>query len=262
MSRGFTIAVLVALTGLGISAPLALAAGDFPMGVKITPSINATIPSGNPTLTFSIPSSCPGLISFVEVAKDSQLDQDGTLLNTLAVDRFPVDDIGAGTYQGSTNANWLKTPGAYYWQISGTGACDGGNPILWVGSPIGITITPVVVPGDTTGAEIPDETALLTLAQARAAIPTIIKNVKKRIARGLKRRCTRGGGDLVAVFCTASWNDKLQYQYNGSFRMVLDDTGAVVSRFDGRRASLTCLHQRKGKGAKKCYRAQRFEYDL
>jgi hypothetical protein len=37
----------------------------------------------------------------------------------------------------------------------------------------------------------------------------------------------------LAVVCTASWNDRKRYGYNGSWRMALNDDGTVEAIFAG-----------------------------
>lgn len=263
MSRVPATVVLVVTLVVLACAPAASANGNLDIGTTFSPGVAASFLTSVSSLSFKVPTSCPGMSAYIEVARDEQYDLDGTLYQGSTVDRFTADETSVGVYEATTSGSWLQTPGAYYWQISGVGACDGGNPTLWAGPAIGMTIKATTATDPVPGSEIPDQVEILTLAQARAAIPTIVKNVKKRIARGLKRNCTRGAtGDLMVVFCTVSWNDKRQYQYNGSVRAALDDTGGIVTRFDGRRATLKCLKQRKGKDAKKCYKAHRFSYTL
>jgi hypothetical protein len=263
MSRVPATVVLVVSLALLVCAPAASANGNLDIGTTFTPGVAASYSTSISSLSFKVPAGCPSMSAYIEVARDEQYDLDGTLYQGSTVDRFAAEETSAGVYEATTSGSWLQTPGAYYWQISGLAACDGGNATLWVGPAIGLTIKSATPTDPVPGSEIPDQVEILTLAQARASIPTIVKNVKRRIARGLKRNCTRGGtGDLTVVLCTVSWNDKLQYRYNGSFRVVLDDDGGIVSRFDGRRATLKCLKQRKGKDAKKCYKAHRFSYTL
>lgn len=263
MPRAFTIAVLAAALAASVLAPAASANGNLDIGTRFSPSVAASFTTNTSSLTFSVTTTCPGLGAFVEIARDEQYDPDGTLFEGVQVDRFALDEVTSGVYRGTSTGIWLQTPGAYYWQVSGVGACDGGNATLWVGPANGFTITSAPSTDPIPGSSVPDSSEILSLAQARAAIPTIVKNVTRRIARGLKRTCTRAGaGDLTVVLCTASWNDKLQYRYNGAFRMALNDDGTVSARFDGRRGSLACIAQRKGKNAKACYRARRFSYTL
>jgi hypothetical protein len=261
MPRAFTIAVLAAvLAGLAL-APSAGATADLSIGPGVRPTAAQVVSTGSGPLAFSIPAACAGLNAYVEVATDVQYDADGTLYGPLTVDRFAVTDTGNGLYQGTTSGDWLQTPGSYYWQIDGLGACDAAGADLWVGPVASIVIKSATTPG--TPIDEPDPTATLSVSQAQAAVPLAIKQARRRIARKLKRACTHVGvGDADTVTCKVNWNDKVQYFYTGTFTLVLDDTGDIVTRFDGRRATLKCLKQRRRIGTKKCYRAHHFAATL
>ena len=258
MPRAFTTAVLAAaLAGLTF-APSAGATADLSIGPGVKPAAAQVVSTGSGPLAFSIPAACAGLNAYVEVASDVQYDADGTLYGPLTVDRFSVTDTGNGLYRGTTGGDWLQTPGVYYWQIAGLGACDAAGADLWVGPVASIVIKSA--PSTGTPTDVPDQVATLTLSQARAAVPLAIKQARHRIARTLKRACTHAGiGDVDTVTCKVTWNDKVQYSYTGTFTLVLDDTGDIVTRFDGRRATLKCLKQRRRIGTRKCYRAQHFD---
>jgi hypothetical protein len=133
MPRAFTIALLAAvLAGLAL-APGALATGDLTIGPGGTPAPGKIVSTGSGPLAFSIPAGCAGLNAYVEVASDVQYDPDGTLYGPLTVERFGVIDTGNGLYEGTASGDWLQTPGTYYWQLDGMGACDAAGADLWVG---------------------------------------------------------------------------------------------------------------------------------
>ena len=264
MPRVFTAAVLAAaLAGLTL-APGASATGTLEIGTAVTPANRTTLTAGTSTLAFSVPTTCPGLAAYVEVATDLQYDSDGSLAASTTVDRFSLEETAPGTYTGTASGVWLQTAAAYYWQLSGFGSCETAYNDMWVGSAFGIIVKAATGTTPTPGVEVPDEIEPLTLAQARAAVPLIIKKARRRIARKLTKSCNRdGAGDINTVTCKASWNDKVQYAYDGTFTLVLDDAGDIVSRFDGRRATLRCLKQARTKARKKkCYRKQRFNVTL
>ena len=258
MPRAFTIALLAAvLAGLAL-APGALATGDLTVGPGGTPAAGKVVSTGSGPLAFSIPAGCAGLNAYVEVASDVQYDPDGTLYGALTVERFGVIDTGNGLYEGTASGDWLQTPGTYYWQLDGLGACDAAGADLWVGPVTSIVVRSATVAPPPT--DVADQTVPLTLSQAQAAVPLAIKQARHRIPRQLKRACTHAGaGDVATVTCKSTWNDKVQYAYTGTFTLVLDDTGDIVTRFDGRRATLKCLKQRRRIGTKKCYRTQHFD---
>ena len=135
---------------------------------------------------------------------------------------------------------------------------DAAGADLWVGPVTSIVVRSATVAPPPT--DVADQTVPLTLSQAQAAVPLAIKRARRRIPRQLKRACTHAGaGDVDTVTCKSTWNDKVQYAYTGTFTLVLDDTGDIVTRFDGRRATLKCLKQRRRIGTKKCYRTQHFD---
>ena len=120
-------------------------------------------------------------------------------------------------------------------------------------------MVPPAPPAQDTAAEAFEDSALLTIAQAKAEVPNVILKRTKKVARGLKRKCSRrGAGSLLIVACTVSWNDNKKYAYNGSMRLALNDDGTLAVRFDGRRALRSCL--KKG-GGKRCYKKWIFNYD-
>jgi hypothetical protein len=261
MPRAFTIALLAAFLAALMLAPAALATGDLTLGTGGTPAAGKVVSTGGGPLAFSIPAGCAGLNAYVEVASDVQYDADGTLYGPLTVERFGVTDSGNGLYQGTASGDWLQTPGTYYWQLDGLGACDAAGADFWVGP-----VTSIVVKSATTApppTDVPEDATLFTLDQARAAVPLAIKAARRRIPRKLTRACTRAGsGDVNTITCRSTWNDKVAYQYTGTFTMLLDDTGDIVTRFDGRRATLKCLKQRRRIGTKKCYKVQHFDATL
>ena len=106
-----------------------------------------------------------------------------------------------------------------------------------------------------------DNGELLTIIQARETIAPAVLKAKKKAARGLKRTCTRrGSGSILAVVCTASWNDRSKYSYNGSWRMALNDDGTVEATFNGRRALLSCIKRKRTQrsSVKSCFKKHKF----
>lgn len=264
MPRVFTIAVLAAaLAGLML-APGAGATGTLEIGTTVTPANRTTLQAPVASLVFTVPTTCPGLAAYIEVARDLTYDSDGTLSASTTVDRFSLDETAPGTYSGTASGVWLQTAAAYYWQVSGFGSCETAYNDVWVGSAFGIVVKAATGTTPTPGVEVPDEIEPLTLAQARAALPLLIKKARKRIARHLKKSCNRAGaGDINTVACKGSWDDKVQYAYDGTITLALDDSGDIVGRFDGRRATLGCLKRARTKSKKKkCYRSQRFSVTI
>ena len=259
MPRARFLLVSAVLAAVLASAPAAGATSDLPVQSGISPASKATVTAGLGTLTFTVPTACAGLSAYIDVSTDVQYDPDGTLLGTTTVDRITLDETAAGTYTGTSNGDWLNQPGGYYWQINGLGTCGTGTLGLWVGPTIGIVVKGTVAGGGGDGTVIPDDPEVLTLDQARAAIPLAIKGAHKKVARSLRRSCRRDtSGDLGAVACRASWNERTVL-YTGEFTLVLDDTGDIVTRFDGKRATTACIKRRKKiGGTKKCYRAHHF----
>ena len=261
MLRRLTIAVLASATLPLALAPTAGATGDITVGPSVKPSSGQTVSTTTASLPFTIPTNCIGLSAYVEVASDVQYDLDGTLYSLVTVDRFAVNDLGNGIYEGSATGDWLQTPGSYYWQLNGLGSCGGGPLDLFIGptTPIVVRSGPVTPPS----VEVPDTIAILTISQAQAAVPLAIKNARGRVPRKLVRRCTHAGsGDAAAATCKVTWNDKVQFAYTGTFTLVLDDAGDIVTRFDGRRATLKCLKLRRKIGTRKCWLKHHFDVTL
>src|SRR5206468_5710 len=122
---------------------------------------------------------------------------------------FALTETSPGDYTGQASGAWLSTPATYYWTASGVAKCA-GDPyaVDRVSSARSIVINVAPPPpGSDQPPDVPEDSALLTIAQAKAEIPALILKRTKKVARGLKRKCSRRGeGSLLVVACTVSWN--------------------------------------------------------
>jgi hypothetical protein len=256
--RAVTAAALLALVPV-----TALAAGTLPYDPsQTTPAQSQNFVAGPGPLPFHFVShDCPGASLFIDVADSTQLAPDGRPLESSRKEHFALTETSPGVYDGQASGTWLSTPGTYYWTASGVAKCVGDPYEVDQVTPersIVINVAPPP-PGSDQPPDVPEDSALLTISQAKAEIPGLILKRTKKIARGLKRKCSRRGeGSLLVVACTVSWSDNKKYSYNGSMRLALNDDGTLTVRFDGRRATRACL---KGKGGKKCYKKWTFSYD-
>ena len=202
----------------------------------------------------------PGASIFIDVANQNVFGPDDRLIESARKEHFPLAETSPGTYSGQATGQWLSTPGTYYWHASGVARCAGDPYEVDRVSPVRSIVINAAPPppGSDQIPEVPEDSALLTIAQAKAEIPGLILKRTKKLARGLKRKCSRrGDGSLLVVACTVSWSDNKKYSYNGSMRLALNDDGTLTVRFDGRRATKACI---KGKGGKKCFKKWVFSY--
>lgn len=258
-----------------VAALALLLAALLPASVHAAGNLNAYITAQSPAQnarialaskpTFQVTATCKGMALVGYISKQPTLDGDGAFLGGDLQDSFPMPEVtfGAGIYSGEPQGTWLQQPGEYYWQVRSANAqCDESGSIAWASQPIFIQVIGTSTSGGTTTDVTEQENGeLLTISQARAAIPGTVQKAKKRTARGLKRTCTRrGSGSILAVICSASWNDRRQYSYNGLFRMALNDDGTIEARFDGRRALLSCMKSRRAqkRSVKSCFKRHKF----
>ncbi len=260
-------AALLALLVTAAVPATAGAAGSFPYDpAQTVPEQSLNFTAGPGPMTFRVVSrDCPGAAVHIEVASENVFGPDDTLIDTARKDYFTLTETSPGVYDGSTGAQWLQTPGTYYWLAQTIHKCTDIYDVPRV-SPVRAIVVNVAppAPGADIYAEIPEDSEILSIALAKSEIPRIILKRTKRIARGLKRRCSRrGAGSILVVFCTVSWNDKKKYRYNGSMRLTGNDDGSIAMRFDGRRATLKCWKrkQRAKRRASSCYKRWRFEYE-
>ena len=254
---------LLATTLLVLIPVAALAAGSFPYDAAQTnPQQSQNYVAGPGPLAFTVVSpDCPGASIFVDVANQNVFGPDDRLVESARKEHISLTESSPGVYAGQGTGQWLATPGTYYWHASGVAQCAGDAFGVDRVSPVrSIVITAAPPPpGSDAPPEVPEDSALLSIAQAKAEIPGLILKRTKKIARGLKRKCNRSGeGSLQVVSCTVSWHDNKKYNYNGSMRLALNDDGTLSMRFDGRRATKACI---KGKGGKKCFKKWIFKYD-
>jgi len=246
--------LLAALTPAG-----ALAAGSLPIIPDQTePTQSLNVRGGPGPLPFKVTAPTrPGAAMYVEVASQDIFDIDDTLADSVQRDRFSLVETSPGVYQGQTSAQWLQTPATYFWQAYAIIRCELAYDIARVGPVRALIVTvPPPPPGQDAGFEAFEDSEILTIAQAKAEVPNVILKRTKRVARGLKRKCSRRGeGSVLVVACTVSWNDNKKYSYNGSMRLVRNDDGTLSVRFDGRRAPTACV--KKG-GGKRCYKKWKF----
>jgi hypothetical protein len=242
----------------------AFAAGALPYDAAQTnPQQSQNYVAGPGPASFTVVSpDCPGASLFVDVANQNVFGPDDRLIESARKEHFPLAESlsSPGTYIGQATAQWLSTPGTYYWHASGAAKCDAAFEIDRVSPVRSIVINAAPTPPDA-GAppEVDEDSALLTINQAKGEIPGLILKRTKKVARGLKRKCSRRGeGSLLVVACTVSWHDNKKYNYNGSMRLALNDDGTLSVRFDGRRATKSCV---KRKGGKKCFKKWVFKYD-
>ncbi len=187
------------------------------------------------------------------------------------VDGFSLTETTPGVYEGTTSATWLQTPGSYFWQaIAPNAKCDGTSE----GGPAALYATPVVGIAviastsnsgtDTTPVDVQDDSEILTLAQAKSSIPSVIRKGTRRTGRKVSGRCTRrGSGSILVVFCTTHWTDGKKWTYNGTIRQALNDDGTISGRFDGRRATLACIkHTARKVDEKRCFKKYRFTAEV
>ena len=241
----------------------ALAAGTLAIDPAATePAQSLNVQGGPGPLKFKVVApTCTGASEiYVEVGTQDVYDPDGSLSDSLQKDRFGLDETSPGVYEGQTTSQWLQTPATYFWVAYAVVDCGLGyrDPYISPARALIITVPPKP-PAQDVAAEAFEDSEILTIAQAKAEIPNVILKRTKKVARGLKRKCSRRGeGSVLVVACTVSWNDNKTYAYNGSMRLARNDDGTLAVRFDGRRAKRACL--KKG-GGKRCYKKFRFNFD-
>ena len=240
----------------------ALAAGLLPiLPDQTTPTQSFNVVGGITSVSFKVVApTCPGAPMYVEVASQEVYGPDGTFADAVQADRFSLVETSPGIYEGQTSAQWLKTPATYFWMASAVVKCEDvfdvprNSPVRSL-----IVTVPPPPPAQDAAAEAFEDSELLTIAQAKAEVPNIILKRTKKVARGLKRKCSRRGeGSVLVVACTVAWNDNKKYRYDGSMRLARNDDGTLSVRFDGRRALSACT--KKG-GGKRCYKKFAFSYD-
>jgi hypothetical protein len=262
MARTAVLAALIAALALPGTA---LASGQLAT-TEMTPAQSANIVATT-SLTFRVRSSCQGQLMQVLVGRDSTLDADGLLVAGAQVDRFTLSETTPGVYEGATTATWLQTPGTYFWQAEAPnakcdlGTPDGGPALIYTSGVVGITILPGSSGGGgDTNVDVTDNSEILTIAQAKASLPDVLRKGTRRTPRRVSGLCTRhGSGSLLVVFCTTRWTDGKTWSYNGAVRQALNADGTISARFDGRRAKLSCLKKAARKiDEQACYRKFHF----
>jgi hypothetical protein len=260
--QGTALAIMAALL-LAVPAT-ASAAGD------LTSYITSVSPGQNAKLAFAskpelqVISTCKGMALVGYISRSATLDGESAFLGSDLQDQFPMPEVtfGSGVYSGAPQGTWLQQAGEYYWQVRAASAqCAGEPAIAWASQPVGIQVLGSTADSGTIDVSEQDNGELLTITQARETIGPAVLKAKKRSARGLKRTCTRrGSGSILAVICTASWNDRKKYSYNGSWRMALNDDGTVAATFNGRRALLSCVKRKRAKkqSVKGCFKKHKF----
>ena len=257
--HGLALAMLAALV-LPASAPAA--SGNLDAFIsKATPAQNASIGFAD-TPTFQIISSCKGMGLQAYVSRSSTVDGDGAFLGGDVQDTFPMPEtsFGSGIYEGKPLGTWLQQAGPYFWQLRTIAQCTSDGTVPWASLPVAIQVL-AQSSGGTTDVVQQDNGELLTIDQARVAISPAVLKAKRTLPRGLKRTCTRrSSGSILAVVCSASWNDRKKYTYNGLFRMALNDDGTIEATFNGRRALLSCVKKNRAKrqSVKRCFKKHAF----
>lgn len=260
--HGTALAVLAAMS---LAVPTtASAAGDLTAYItSVSPAQNAKLALGAKP-AFQVISSCKGMGLTGYISRTSALDGDSAFLGSDLQDQFPMPEVtfGSGIYEGSPQGTWLQQAGEYYWQVRASNAQCSADPAgAWALPPVGIQVLGSTSAGGTTDVVDQDNGELLTIEQARTSISPAVLKAKKRLPRGLKRTCTRrGSGSILAVVCTSSWNDRVKYSYNGTWRMALNDDGTVEATFNGRRALLSCVakKRRAKQSVKTCFKKHQF----
>lgn len=257
-------AALAAALVIVLAAPAAApAAGNLNAFItSMTPAQNARINVGAKP-SFQVQSSCKGMGLQAYISKSSTVDGEGAFLGGDLQDQFPMPEVtfGSGIYDGTPQGTWLQQPGEYYWQVRTVAQCEGEVTTAWASQPVFIQVIGISGSDTTVDVTEQDNGELLTISQARAAISPAVRKAKKSTPRGLKRTCTRrGSGSILAIVCTASWNDRKKYSYNGTWRMALNDDGTIEARFDGRRALLTCVKRKRAqkRSVRGCFKKHRF----
>lgn len=253
------------MAALVLGAPAAAgAAGDLTNYVtSVSPAQNAKLAFAS-TPSFQVISTCKGMALVGYISRSGSVDGENAFLGGDLQDQFPMPEVtfGSGVYQGTPQGTWLQQAGDYYWQVRAASAqCAGEPAIAWSLPPIGIQVLGSTSSSGTVDVTEQDNGELLTIVQARDTIGPAVLKAKKKSARGLKRTCTRrGSGSILAVICTASWNDRSKYSYNGSWRMALNDDGTVSATFNGRRALLSCVKRKRSQRAsvKSCFKKHKF----
>ena len=266
MSAGRRSVVLrTALLAFAVSllvAGNAHAQGTLPYDpAQTNPQQSVNVVAGPGPLAFKVVSpDCPGAPFYIEVANENVYGPDQSLIDSARKDYFALSETSPGVYEGQTGAQWLSTPGTYYWMASAVAKCTDQFDVARNSPVRSIVITAAPPPpGSDQVPEVPEDSAILTIAQGKAEIPGLILKKTKKVARGLKRKCSRRGeGSILVVACTVAWHDNKKFNYNGAMRLALNDDGTLTARFDGRRATKACL---KKKGGKKCYKKWTFNYD-
>ncbi len=245
----------------------ASAAGEFPV-TQMAPAQSTNLAPGSTPL-FRVTSPCAGQLVSVTVANQDIRDGEGRLAASVQVDGFQLSETGqaTGVYEATARAAWLQAPGTYFWQASSVANCsDSSGPTAPLVSPVVAIIVsaPTSASGDVSPTTVDDNSEILTLAQAKSALPSVITKGTRRTGRRISGRCTRrGSGSILVVFCTTRWTDGKRYTYNGSVRQALNDDGTISARFDGRRAKLSCLKKTARKvDEKRCYRKYRFTAEI
>ncbi|HVP02832.1 MAG TPA: hypothetical protein VMT10_09710 [Solirubrobacteraceae bacterium] len=266
------VAVLTALVAASLLSPAsALGAAQLTTS-DMQPAQSTNLAPTTTSQNFSVVSPCKGQLLQVIVATQQDLGSDGLLLASARVDTFSLTETTPGTYQGSTSATWLQTPGNYFWQAFAPNALcnpntpDGSPSGLYASGVVGIAVLSPSSPGDTTGTpvDVQDNSEILTINQAKTAVPSVIRKGTRRTGRRVTARCSRhGSGSLLVVFCTTRWTDGKTWTYNGSIRQALNDDGTISARFDGRRAKLSCIKKTARKiDEKRCYKKYHFTAEV
>ena len=268
MVRSALLAAVLAALALPASAS---ASASFTGALDMSPAQSTNISPTTTSLGFhvGIPS-CLGQLMQVVVANQSTTGADGLLLPGAQVDGFSLTETAPGVYEGTTAATWLQTPGSYYWQgIAPNAKCGGGDggPALVYATPVvGVLVgAPTTSSGtDSTPVDVQDNSEILTLAQAKSSLPSVISKGTRRTGRRVSGRCTRrGSGSILVVFCTTHWTDGRKWTYNGTIRQALNDDGTISGRFDGRRASLACIkHSARKVDEQRCSKKYHFTAEV
>ncbi len=267
MVRLVVLAVVLAALALPASA---LASASLSV-TEMTPGQGTNIAPTSTSLTFRVRSSCQGQQLQVLVANQEAYDTDGLLLGSVQVDKFSLSETTPGTYEGATTATWLQTPGTYFWQgVAPNAKCDlasadGGPALIYATPAVGVIVSsPTSSSGGSTPVDVQDNSEILTLAQAKASMPDVIRKGTRRTGRKVSGRCTRrGSGSILVVFCTTHWTDGKTWTYNGTIRQALNDDGTISGRFDGRRASLACVkHTARKVDEKRCFKKFHFTAEV
>ncbi|HEY5142079.1 MAG TPA: hypothetical protein VII98_01135 [Solirubrobacteraceae bacterium] len=265
--------VLAAVLATLVVPASASAAASFAGTPGMSPAQSTNISPTTTSLGFRVSIPCLGQLMQVVVANQSTTGADGLLIPGAQVDAFTLTETTPGVYEGTTSATWLQTPGSYFWQgvapnakCDGTSGGDGGPALVYATQVVGVVVgAPTTGSGtDSTPVDVQDNSEILTLAQAKSSLTSVIRKGTRRTGRRVFGRCTRrGSGSILVVFCTTRWTDGKQWTYNGTIRQALNDDGTISGRFDGRRASLACIMQTARKiDERRCFKKFHFTAEV